>query len=507
MAAPNGRLAVSTLAALPASWSNKNKVERLRGDAAASLARAMLRAVAQSGSNFSVWSAYRDHSEQVAMLKKHYRRVSRSRYKRTDRSYDGSTWAKRIGHPAVASPGYSNHGLGTAVDIHPGKIQKWMKRQGPRYGWTWTEGRKLGEGWHFVYDSSLDGFKHEGVPDVKAVQKLVGVKADGKFGTATVRAVKAWQSEHGLQADGIPGPDTLAVMLGAHLQPDSVGPVSEYTVETRPTRNRYEGREKDGETGELEAIVIHHWGDFGQDFDTVVGWLQADGNGNEDSSAHEVIAGGRVAVLAPPEDATWSTGTRDGNLITYSFELRPEADEATIRTAAARIRALRDATGKPLPLTVHQDYVDTACPGRWLQLIDTLDTLATGGDVPIPDADSHALPTGKDLLVALIDAPDFPLLRTPGALCYYGPADGPVESVSGKAANSLHPGEIVNGGAQGLRAWQERMNERGYSLTVDGRYGDESAAAADNLQRLADLPRDKKIGPDTWFAAWLLPVK
>ena len=50
------------------------------------------------------------------------------------------------------------------------------------------------------------------------------------------------------------------------------------------------------------------------------------------------------------------------------------------------------------------------------------------------------------------------------------------------------------------------MNERGYSLTVDGRYGDATENAAKNLQRLAGLAQDGKIGPATFFAAWLLPV-
>lgn len=111
--------------------------------------------------------------------------------------------------------------------------------------------------------------------------------------------------------------------------------------------------------------------------------------------------------------------------------------------------------------------------------------------------------------MALIDAPDFPLLRTPGNLCYYG-GDAKQTAVSGKMPNSLVPGEITGSGktsgAEGLKAWQRRMNERGYSLTVDGRYGEATEKTAENLQRLAGLAQDGAIGPDTWYAAWLLPV-
>jgi peptidoglycan hydrolase-like protein with peptidoglycan-binding domain len=52
--------------------------------------------------------------------------------------------------------------------------------------------------------------------DIRAVQRKVGVVADGIFGPATERAVKRWQRRHGLVADGIVGPQTRAAMgLGA----------------------------------------------------------------------------------------------------------------------------------------------------------------------------------------------------------------------------------------------------------------------------------------------------
>lgn len=50
--------------------------------------------------------------------------------------------------------------------------------------------------------------------DVKAVQALVGVTADGKFGPATAAAVRSWQGAHGLTADGIVGPVTYTAMFG-----------------------------------------------------------------------------------------------------------------------------------------------------------------------------------------------------------------------------------------------------------------------------------------------------
>ena len=44
--------------------------------------------------------------------------------------------------------------------------------------------------------------------DIRALQRKVGVAADGIFGPATERALKRWQRRHGLVADGIAGPQT-----------------------------------------------------------------------------------------------------------------------------------------------------------------------------------------------------------------------------------------------------------------------------------------------------------
>lgn len=47
---------------------------------------------------------------------------------------------------------------------------------------------------------------------VKRIQKVVGCMPDGYWGKLTTEAVKAWQKAHGLAADGIVGPATLAMM-------------------------------------------------------------------------------------------------------------------------------------------------------------------------------------------------------------------------------------------------------------------------------------------------------
>lgn len=48
--------------------------------------------------------------------------------------------------------------------------------------------------------------------EVKQLQQVLGVGADGVFGNGTAEALKKWQKENGLAADGVAGPSTLAKM-------------------------------------------------------------------------------------------------------------------------------------------------------------------------------------------------------------------------------------------------------------------------------------------------------
>jgi len=50
--------------------------------------------------------------------------------------------------------------------------------------------------------------------DVALWQKIIGVTADGSFGSGTAAATKSWQTAHGLNPDGVVGPNTWAKALG-----------------------------------------------------------------------------------------------------------------------------------------------------------------------------------------------------------------------------------------------------------------------------------------------------
>ena len=89
------------------------------------------------------------------------------------------------------------------------------------------------------------------------------------------------------------------------------------------------------------------------------------------------------------------------------------------------------------------------------------------------------------------DAPPYPL---PSGY-YFGPEDGPVESVSG-----------YYGHGEDLERWQQRMVDRGWGLDTDGLYGPQTADVATRFQQEKGLTVDGLIGPATWDAAWTAPI-
>lgn len=499
----NGQIPTSNLSALPNSWSNKGRDEYLRKDAYESLSRALNRAVADSGANFQIYDAYRSLAEQVSILKEYYYAVRGGR-RPGDRSYNGTTYRRRAGKPAAASPGYSNHGTGLAIDLHSTAIQNWFKSNGRAYGWTWDEGKRLGEDWHFVYNPALDQYQSEGLLDHAKIQEVVGANVDGKIGTGTIALIKKWQADHGLTADGKVGPSTKSAMLGGAVADTSEKTIpvvadNSYEIEYHQTKNLIPNRKREDEQGTLKEIAIHHWGSDGQKFDNVVNWLVADGNGNNNSSAHEVIEGGRVAVLADYKDGTWNSGTRAGNLNNYGLELRPEADDATIRTAAARIKAARDHAGKDLPLVPHQAYKSTACPGRYMDLLAVLDRLARGEEVAVSvDKGTYTAPApsldGRDLAVdgRWGSATSQEIQTRIGVR-----ADGKMGPVSWKRLQEVL-GTVADGviSSQSHRASDlgNGISENGWQYTGPGSKGSKAIVA---LQKELKVTADGLVGPNT----------
>ncbi len=71
-----------------------------------------------------------------------------------------------------------------------------------------------------------------------------------------------------------------------------------------------------------------------------------------------------------------------------------------------------------------------------------------------------------------------------------------------------YPGEPLSNGSSGpaVETWQAKMRQRGWTLSADGEYGDESESVCRQFQREKGLANDGVVGPRTWEATWNAPV-
>lgn len=394
--AANGRIPTSNLSALPKSWSNRGRDEYLRRDAFESLSRALNRAVADSGENFQIWDAYRSLSEQVAMLQKNYYAVGGGR-RAGDRSYRGVTYRRRSGRPATASPGYSNHGTGLAIDIHSTGIQNWFKKNGRTYGWTWDEGRRLGESWHFVYNPALDQMKHEGLLDHSWVQKIVGAEVDGKIGTGTVKKIKEWQKANGLTADGKVGAGTKKKMRGeieviteeiAAVADEAVfrGVAGEYFSRSEWTSNPKEAVVLADNPERIQTEIYIHYPGQGSDIgdapksstkNRINGYYRSHVSGEYSDIAYNLAVdqGGNIWELRGIDRQSGANGGTTTNRRGQAILVLVGNDEIPTDNCIAGIRKavsmIRDMHSEAKDILGHQESFEasTECPGVHLMAL------------------------------------------------------------------------------------------------------------------------------------------
>lgn len=238
----------------------------------------------------------------------------------------------------------------------------------------------------------------------------------------------------------------------------------------------------------IRHITIHYWGRWvGQSHDGIVEYLvRKRSNG---TSAHYVVSPGRVDRIVPESDTAWANGNRTANQESITIELCPDPArlDATIATCADLVRDIRARHGD-LPLVPHMRWTETDCPGPFTHRLGEIDRLARR---------STARPATP---------PPFPL---PSGM-YYGPASGPIESVSGRGRNDRVPDDVVHGPTGwhsiGLQLAQQRLRDRGWTITADGRWGPETDSAVLRFKRRKRGWQDSRLGPETWALLWSEPV-
>ncbi|MDK1473266.1 N-acetylmuramoyl-L-alanine amidase [Streptomyces sp. 549] len=208
---------------------------------------------------------------------------------------------------------------------------------------------------------------------------------------------------------------------------------------------------------QVRGIQKHHMDDKGWD-DVAYTYLVC---------VHGSIYEGRGVGLR-----TAANGTNDSNHRYYavcglvggtssSYDTVTSALIDGFRTSIARLRSVGGAaTG----ITGHRAFLATECPGRLGEHMAAMEPGSSGGGPTDPP------PSG---------APPWP-----GVLLHYPPV-------------TVH---------SSARTWQQQMKRRGWTLTVDGAYGEQSRRVCLAFQQEKGLTVDGVVGEKTWNASWTAPV-
>ena len=123
--------------------------------------------------------------------------------------------------------------------------------------------------------------------EVKDLQEYLGIHADGVFGKGTEGSVKKWQSDNGLDSDGIVGPATWDAMgLATTDNSEKV-----FTTESGLIINKHHlpvGQYKTGPTNK-EYVFIHHTAGWNNPYNCIDSW----GRDNRGAVATEFVLGGQ----------------------------------------------------------------------------------------------------------------------------------------------------------------------------------------------------------------------
>lgn len=180
----------------------------------------------------------------------------------------------------------------------------------------------------------------------------------------------------------------------------------------------------------------------------------------------------------------------------------PGADDAVLADLYRKvIKPLSDAVGIPRRAATFKAYPASYGTNNGVRLSGTEWTNFSGwlGHQHVPEnvhGDPGAFPWAR--MLAAADAPPVTATNPPFPLpegWYFGPEDGPKESVSG-----------YHGHGDDLKTWQSQMSSRGWQIDVDGLYGPNTMKIAAQFQKEKGLTVDGRVGKLTWDAAWTARV-
>lgn len=112
-----------------------------------------------------ITDAGRTYAEQLGLFLARYTTNYEASSKRDRRWFQGKNWWRKVGVASAATPGYSKHETGRALDL-AGSARDWARTHGKAYGWIADLVRD--EPWHLEYQSVYDK-RASGPPPVPPV--------------------------------------------------------------------------------------------------------------------------------------------------------------------------------------------------------------------------------------------------------------------------------------------------------------------------------------------------
>lgn len=250
-------------------------------------------------------------------------------------------------------------------------------------------------------------------------------------------------------------------------------------------------------------LIVHYPGSnaiIGGDANSIRKWIKGwqtyhkNGRGWSDIAYNVAVdQEGRLWELRGWDRVDGATANRGG--ISFSILAIVGNNETPSDAMKSKILEVFDYANTKAPKAKrgwHSQFSSTSCPG------DALRNWGKAG-FPAPNViTTSPLVVTTPMSTPTLNAPDFPLdngCHSHGTNAYFGPKSGPVRSVSGYFSHR-----------DDLRHWQQRMKDRGWRISPDGLYGDETRRVATDFQREKGLAADGLIGHDTWQAAWTSQV-